>query len=148
MRLLITGGAGFIGSNFARYWSVRHAGDALVVLDVLTYAGNRENLADLEGDGRVVFVHGDIADGALVAETIGSHRIDTIVNFAAVERYGIKAEGSATAADPKVLSELAGLVAADRLEVPIASTYPLGEVREAYRQLESGHGRGKIVLLT
>ncbi|MGA3146322.1 MAG: NADP-dependent oxidoreductase [Acidimicrobiales bacterium] len=75
-------------------------------------------------------------------------RIDTIVNFAAVERYGIKAEGSATAADPKVLSELAGLVAADRLEVPIASTYPLGEVREAYRQLESGHGRGKIVLLT
>ena len=51
MRLLITGGAGFIGSNFARYWSARHADDALVVLDALTYAGNRENLADLEDDG-------------------------------------------------------------------------------------------------
>ncbi len=75
-------------------------------------------------------------------------RIDTIADFAAVERFGVKAEGSATAADPKVLSELAGLVAAGRLEVPIAGTYPLTEVREAYRRLEGGHVRGKIVLLT
>ena len=75
-------------------------------------------------------------------------RIDTIANFAAVERFGVKGEGSATAADPEVLSELAGLVAAGRLEVPIAGTYPLTEVREAYRQLEGGHVRGKIVLLT
>ncbi len=75
-------------------------------------------------------------------------RIDTIVNFAAVERFGVKAEGNAAAADGRVLPELVDLVAAGRLEVPIAATYPLTEVREAYRQLETGHLRGKIVLLT
>jgi NADPH:quinone reductase-like Zn-dependent oxidoreductase len=74
-------------------------------------------------------------------------RIDTLVNFEAVERYGVKAEGSAAAADARVLATLAGLVAEGRLEVPIARTYPLTEVREAYRELESGHVRGKIVLL-
>lgn len=75
-------------------------------------------------------------------------RIDTIADFAAVERFGVKAEGSATAAEPAVLSELVQLVAAGRLEVPIAATYPLAQVREAYRQLEGGHVRGKIVLVT
>jgi NADPH:quinone reductase-like Zn-dependent oxidoreductase len=74
-------------------------------------------------------------------------RIDTIVNFVAVDRFGVKAEGSAAASDTQVLSELVGLVAEGRLEVPIAAAYPLTEVREAYRQLEGGHGRGKIVLL-
>jgi dTDP-glucose 4,6-dehydratase len=83
MRLLITGGAGFIGSNFARFWSVRHPEDVLVVLDVLTYAGNRENLSDLEADRRVAFAHVDIADQARVESTIETYRIDTIVNFAA-----------------------------------------------------------------
>src|SRR5208282_3909009 len=83
MKLLITGGAGFIGSNFARYWSARRPEDRLVVLDALTYAGNRDNLADLEAAGRVVFVHGDIADEPLVEQTITAHGIDTIVNFAA-----------------------------------------------------------------
>jgi dTDP-glucose 4,6-dehydratase len=83
MRLLITGGAGFIGSNFTRYWSGRHPDDVLIALDALTYAGNRENLSDLEADGRVSFVHADIADQALVASTIERFGIDTIVNFAA-----------------------------------------------------------------
>jgi dTDP-glucose 4,6-dehydratase len=83
MRLLITGGAGFIGSNFARYWSGRHPDDELVALDVLTYAGNRANLADLEADGRVAFVQVDIGDQALVESVIETYRIDTIVNFAA-----------------------------------------------------------------
>ncbi|MGC9962528.1 MAG: dTDP-glucose 4,6-dehydratase [Acidimicrobiales bacterium] len=117
MRLLITGGAGFIGSNFARYWSVRHAGDALVVLDVLTYAGNRENLADLEGDGRVVFVHGDIADEALVAETIGSHRIDTIVNFAAESHNSLAVLDPARFFRTNVMGTLALCEVARRLDV-------------------------------
>jgi dTDP-glucose 4,6-dehydratase len=83
MRLLITGGAGFIGSNFARYWSARHPADELVVLDVLTYAGNRANLCDLEADERVAFVQVDIGDQALVESTIDTYGIETIVNFAA-----------------------------------------------------------------
>ncbi|MGO9558597.1 MAG: dTDP-glucose 4,6-dehydratase, partial [Acidimicrobiales bacterium] len=83
MRLLVTGGAGFIGSNFSRYWTTSHPDDDVVVLDVLTYAGNRDSLADLEVAGAVAFVHGDIGDQPLVEETLKSHGIDTIVNFAA-----------------------------------------------------------------
>jgi dTDP-glucose 4,6-dehydratase len=81
-RLLITGGAGFIGANFTRFWADAHPGDRLVVLDKLTYAGNRENLAPLL-DARVRFVLGDIADRARVLSLLEEERIDTIVNFAA-----------------------------------------------------------------
>jgi dTDP-glucose 4,6-dehydratase len=83
VRLLVTGGAGFIGSNFSRYWTKAHPDDGVVVLDVLTYAGNRDSLADLETAGAVTFVHGDIGDQPFVEETLKSYGIDTIVNFAA-----------------------------------------------------------------
>jgi NADPH:quinone reductase-like Zn-dependent oxidoreductase len=73
-------------------------------------------------------------------------RIDTIVRFDAVEKYGIKAEGNAAGASASVLAELAGLIAAGELEVPIARTFPLSQVRDAYRYLEQGHVRGKVVL--
>jgi dTDP-glucose 4,6-dehydratase len=83
MRLLITGGAGFIGSNFVRFWADRHPHDQVVVLDVLTYAGDRRSLAELEGSGRVVFVKGDICDQPLVESTLKEHGTETIVHFAA-----------------------------------------------------------------
>ncbi len=81
MRLLVTGAAGFIGSNFVRYWVDAHPGDAVVALDALTYAGNRENLADLEG--RVPFVHEDVCHTEEVAAALASHRVDVVVHFAA-----------------------------------------------------------------
>jgi dTDP-glucose 4,6-dehydratase len=81
MRILVTGGAGFIGANFVRYWLEAHPDDHVVVLDLLTYAGNRQNLAGLED--RVVFVEGDIADAEPSARVLGDEEIDTIVNFAA-----------------------------------------------------------------
>jgi NADPH:quinone reductase-like Zn-dependent oxidoreductase len=74
-------------------------------------------------------------------------RVDTIVRFDAVQEYGVKAEGNAAGASAAVLAELAGLIAAGELEVPIAATFPLDEVRDAYRLLAQGHIRGKIVLL-
>ena len=82
--ILVTGGAGFIGSNFVLA-AVRAAeGHARVVnLDKLTYAGNLDNLAPLEGDPRHVFVHGDIGDRALVARLLAEHRPRAVVNFAA-----------------------------------------------------------------
>ncbi|HYP15767.1 MAG TPA: GDP-mannose 4,6-dehydratase, partial [Opitutus sp.] len=85
MNLLVTGGAGFIGSNFVRQ-RLTEKGSALaklVNLDALTYAGNPANLADLAGDSRYVFAHGDIGDTALVARLLAEHSIDAIVNFAA-----------------------------------------------------------------
>jgi NADPH:quinone reductase-like Zn-dependent oxidoreductase len=74
-------------------------------------------------------------------------RIDTIANFAAVQEYGVKAEGNAAGASASTLAELASLVVAGKLDVPIAATFPLIAVRDAYRQLEQGHTRGKIVLI-
>jgi dTDP-glucose 4,6-dehydratase len=81
MRLLVTGGAGFIGSNFVRYWVEQHPEDHVVAYDVLTYAGNRPNLSDIED--RIVFVQGDICDGAQAEKTLRDEEIDTVVNFAA-----------------------------------------------------------------
>jgi dTDP-glucose 4,6-dehydratase len=82
-RLLVTGGAGFIGSNFVHHWLGKHPGDRVVVLDALTYAGCRENLADIEKHPDFRFVNGDIRDGELVEGLLRGERIDTLVHFAA-----------------------------------------------------------------
>jgi dTDP-glucose 4,6-dehydratase len=79
-KLLVTGGAGFIGTNFVRYWHDVHPGDEIVVLDALTYAGRRENLNRLEG---VKFVHANICDENLVERLLREQGIDTLVHFAA-----------------------------------------------------------------
>ena len=81
MRLFVTGGAGFIGSNFVHFWLERHPDDEVVVYDLLTYAGNRENLAAVED--RIAFVQGDICDRALAEATLREHEADVVVNFAA-----------------------------------------------------------------
>ena len=73
-------------------------------------------------------------------------RIDTIIDFAAAAKYGVKTEGNHEAATAEVLAQLAGLLAAGRLEIPIAKVYPLADVRDAYRELEQRHTHGKIVL--
>ncbi len=80
--ILVTGGAGFIGANFVLDW-LRDAGEPVVNLDKLTYAGNLENLAALQGDARHIFVQGDIGDRVLVERLLKEHRPRAIVNFAA-----------------------------------------------------------------
>ncbi len=81
--LLVTGGAGFIGSNFVLYWLENYPGDKVVVLDALTYAGNRANLASVEENPDFTFVHGDICDTPLVETLLKDHDVDTLVHFAA-----------------------------------------------------------------
>jgi dTDP-glucose 4,6-dehydratase len=81
MRLLVTGGAGFIGSNFVHYWVERHPDDDVVVYDLLTYAGNRENLASVED--RIAFVQGDVCDREFAEATLLEHGSEVVVNFAA-----------------------------------------------------------------
>ena len=81
--LLVTGGAGFIGSNFVRYMLDKYPDYRVVVYDKLTYAGNLDNLLDVQEDPRYTFVRGDICDAAKVEAVVQEHDIDTIVNFAA-----------------------------------------------------------------
>lgn len=81
MKLLVTGGAGFIGSNFIHYWLKKYPEDYIINLDVLTYAGNLENLTDIENNANYKFVKGDICDVDLVNSLV--KEIDTIVHFAA-----------------------------------------------------------------
>jgi dTDP-glucose 4,6-dehydratase len=82
-RILVTGGAGFIGANFVRHWLEHHPGDVVVNYDALTYAGNLENLADVADNPNYRFVHGDICDATAVAKVFAEENIDTVVNFAA-----------------------------------------------------------------
>ncbi|MDO9268646.1 MAG: GDP-mannose 4,6-dehydratase, partial [Methylobacter sp.] len=80
--ILVTGGAGFIGANFVLEWLAQFD-ETVINLDVLTYAGNRENLASLAGDERHLFVQGDIGDSDLVASLLSRHQPRAIINFAA-----------------------------------------------------------------
>ena len=78
---------------------------------------------------------------------VAPDRIDTIIDFAAAAKYGVKTEGNGAAAKAKVLAELASLIGAGRLEIPIAKVYHLAEIREAYQDLARRRTRGKIVLV-
>ena len=156
----VSGAAGGVGSLAVQL--ARRAGATVIGLAA---QANHEWLA---GHGVIPVVYGDgvadrirQADGKVDAfiDTFGADyvqlalelgvepsRIDTIVRFDAVGEYGVKAEGSAAGASADVLAELAGLIAEGQLEVPIAATFPLSQVQDAYRRLASGHIRGKIVL--
>ena len=81
--IMVTGGAGFIGSNFVRYMLNRYSGYRILVYDKLTYAGNLDNLLDVQSDPHYAFVRGDICDAGAVENALQEHAIDTIVNFAA-----------------------------------------------------------------
>ena len=83
MKLLITGGAGFIGSNYIRYALKEHPEDRIVNLDLLTYAGSLENVCEAAQNPRYSFVQGDIADRAFVFGLFERERFDAVVNFAA-----------------------------------------------------------------
>src|SRR5688500_5342066 len=80
--ILVTGGAGFIGSNFVLDW-LSQSNEGIINVDLLTYAGNLENLDEVKGDERHIFVQGDIGDGALITGLLERHRPRAIINFAA-----------------------------------------------------------------
>ena len=107
---LVTGGAGFIGGNFVLDAVAR--GVRVVNLDALTYAGNRDTLASLDGDDRHVFVQGDIGDRALVTSLLEAHRPDAIVNFAAESHVDRSIDGPAAFVQTNVVGTLSLLEAA------------------------------------
>jgi NADPH:quinone reductase-like Zn-dependent oxidoreductase len=128
-------------------WLIRHG-----VIPVAYGDGAADRIRAAAPDGKSVdaFIDtygGDYVELALGDLAVSNDRVDTIVRFDAVAKYGVKAEGNAAGASAETLAELAGLVAAKELEIPLAQTFPLRDVRAAYRQLAKGHLRGKIVLI-
>jgi len=126
--LLVTGGAGFIGSNFVLQAVAR--GFRVVNLDALTYAGNLENLASLEGNRAHVFVHGSILDGELVANLLATHRPDAVVHFAAESHVDRSISGPAAFVETNVTGTLTMLQAALKHWRELE-----GEARERFRFL-------------
>ena len=114
-RLLITGGAGFIGANFVQYWLAQHAGDRVVVLDALTYAGNRANLASAEQRPEFRFVHGNIGDTPLVERLLREESLDTIVHFAAESHVDRSIEGPDAFIETNIIGTHSMLKAARRV---------------------------------
>ncbi|HQU51026.1 MAG TPA: GDP-mannose 4,6-dehydratase, partial [Casimicrobiaceae bacterium] len=128
--ILVTGGAGFIGSNFTLDW-LAATGEAVVNLDKLTYSGNLGNLASLRDDARHVFVRGDIGDRALVTKLLREHRPRAIVNFAAETHVDRSIHGPDAFVQTNVLGTF------ELLEAVRAhwSALPAGE-RDAFRFLQ------------
>lgn len=101
--LLVTGGAGFIGSNFIHYWLQAHPEDKVVNYDKLTYAGNLKSLKDIEDNPNYTFVKGDICDYDLVEKTVKEHGVDLIVHFAAESHVDRSIEGPAIFVETNVV---------------------------------------------
>jgi NADPH:quinone reductase-like Zn-dependent oxidoreductase len=158
--VVVSGAAGGVGSIAVQL--ARLAGATVIGL------ASESNHAWLAGHGVTGVSYGDGVAGRIKAvapevsafvDTVGGGyvelaldlgvapaRIDTIAQFDAVEKYGVKGDGSAAGSSAAVLAELAGLIADGELEIPVAATFPLDQVRAAYTELASGHVHGKIVL--
>ncbi|MFT4825053.1 MAG: dTDP-glucose 4,6-dehydratase [Halioglobus sp.] len=110
--LLVTGAAGFIGSNFVHYWAAKHPQDKVVAYDALTYAGNLENLAELRGKPNFTFLQANICDAIAVEAALRDHSIDTIVHFAAESHVDRSISGPDAFIETNVLGTHALLMAA------------------------------------
>jgi dTDP-glucose 4,6-dehydratase len=117
LKLLVTGGAGFIGSNFIRYFLRTHTGGSILNLDKLTYAGNLENLADLQSSPKYRFVQGDIADAQLLEQLL-HERFDAIVHFAAETHVDRSITGGLAFVQTNLVGTFTLLDAARRHQVP------------------------------
>ncbi|HEY6499090.1 MAG TPA: NADP-dependent oxidoreductase [Streptosporangiaceae bacterium] len=161
--LVVAGAAGGVGSITVQL--AKHVGATVIGL------ASEPNHEWLRGHGVIPVSYGDGVEDRIRAaapggtadafiDTVGGDyvqialdlgvapaRVDTIANFAAVKKFGVKAEGNAAGASTANLADLAKLIAAGEIEVPIAATYPLDQVQDAYRELAAGHTHGKIVLI-
>ncbi|KUJ84924.1 dTDP-glucose 4,6-dehydratase [Microbulbifer flavimaris] len=125
-RLLVTGGAGFIGANFVHYWLQKHPDDIVVVLDALTYAGNRASLSSVESHPGFTFVHGDICNTSLVEELLLEYSLDTIVHFAAESHVDRSISGPDAFIETNIIGTHSLLKAAKKIwiDLPAADGLP------------------------
>jgi dTDP-glucose 4,6-dehydratase len=138
-RLLVTGGAGFIGANFVQHWRRAHPRDLIVVLDALTYAGNRANLHGIELGEQFIFVHADIRNQELVESELVRHALDTVVHFAAESHVDRSIAGPDAFIDTNVVGTHALLKACRRAwlgkDTPVAHRFHHISTDEVYGSL-------------
>jgi len=132
-RMLVTGGAGFIGSNFVRYMLKTDERVRIVSLDALTYAGSMDNLKDLPDESRHTFVHGDICDAVLVNRLLREHGIDTIVHFAAESHVDNSITGPAVFLQTNVTGTFTLLEAARKYWLGDSALGPQSSVLSSFR---------------
>lgn len=140
MNLLVTGGCGFIGSNFVRYWLRQHPGSRVIVYDKLTYAGRKENLNDLWGHDGLRLIVGDIGDMQLVRRTCQEQNIDLIVNFAAETHVDQSILGPLVFTDTNVRGTHVLLEVARELGIRlhhISTDEVYGHIRAGHQSLET-----------
>lgn len=139
-KILVTGGCGFIGSNFVRYWLENHQDSRIVVYDKLTYAGRKENLQDLWEDPRLQLVVGDIADMEFVRDTCKSHEIQLIINFAAETHVDQSIAGPLVFTDTNVRGTHVLLEVARELGIrfhQISTDEVYGHIEDNHQSLET-----------
>src|SRR5579875_1363752 len=161
--VVVSGAAGGVGSVTVQL--ARHAGATVIGLagpanhdwlrshgvTPVVYAGEglAERIKEAAGGKVDAFIDtfgGGYVQLAVEALGVAPERIDTIIDWDAAEKYGVKTEGNAAGSSAAVMAELAAMLEAGELEIPIAAVFPLAQVQDAYRQLEQRHTQGKIVL--
>ncbi len=160
--IVVSGASGGVGSLVVQLLGIKgahvigiasepHHGwlSSVGVIPVTYGDGLVDRIRDLSPNGVNAFIDtfGDEYIRLAIDLGVPKDRIETIIAFKAAQEYGVKSEGSSTASTPEILSEMAELVASGRITLPIANSYPLDEVRDAYEELERRHTLGKIVLI-
>ncbi len=160
--VVVSGAAGGVGSLVVQLLTIKgahvigiasepHHGwlNSVGVIPVTYGDGLIDRIRALSPSGVDAFIDTFGDDYIRLAIDLGvpKDRVETIIAFQAAQEYGVKSEGSATASTPEILGEMANLVASGRIAIPIARSYPLDQVRDAYEELEKRHTLGKIVLI-
>ncbi|NRD72368.1 dTDP-glucose 4,6-dehydratase [Shewanella sp. VB17] len=142
--LLVTGGAGFIGVNFVHYWLETHPTDTVVVLDALTYAGNRASLASVEINPNFSFVHGNICDTDLVETLLIGHQIDTLVHFAAESHVDRSIDGPDAFIETNIIGTHSLLKAAKKVWLDAPKKQGLAPLKHRFHHVSTDEVYGDL----
>ncbi len=143
-KLLVTGGAGFIGANFVHYWLENNPQDTVVVVDALTYAGNRDNLAPIENNANFEFVHGDICDTNLVEKLLSEKSLNTIVHFAAESHVDRSITGPDAFIETNIIGTYSLLKAAKKVWIDLPKDKGLSPLPHRFHHVSTDEVYGTL----
>ncbi len=142
--LLVTGGAGFIGANYVLYWLANNPEDKVVVIDALTYAGNRASLASVEANPNFVFVEGDICDTPLIEKLLQEYSIDTLVHFAAESHVDRSITGPDAFIETNIIGTYSLLKAAKKVWIDMPKANGLSPLKHRFHHVSTDEVYGDL----